>query len=134
MVDVFDALNQVNQHIQGDEVNIIEAEKAIVMETNKRHDSAGKIENVSGIEDNSVPRELKQVIVMQLDELTVCQQILPPQRVTSSIGKTAICSHLALRYQTSMMNVLHHSQVQQKLFIATTLKLVSSNHSIRFYC
>lgn len=87
MADIFNALNHLNQQMQGGEVNIIEAEEnlkafRIKLPLWKRRiendnfanfplldDCVTKIEDVSGIGDISVPRELKQAIAMHLDEL-----------------------------------------------------------------
>ncbi|XP_045113670.1 protein ZBED8-like [Portunus trituberculatus] len=87
MADIFDALNHLNQQMQGGGVNIIEAEENLKAFQKKLplwkrrtendnfanfpllDDCVSKIEDVSGIGDISVPRELKQAIAMHLDEL-----------------------------------------------------------------
>ena len=87
MADIFGALNHINQQMQGDGVNIIEAEHLKAFEQKielcKRQtkndnfanfslldDCLSEIEDVSGNGNISVPTKLKQAISLHLDELT----------------------------------------------------------------
>lgn len=90
MADIFNALNHLNQQIQGGGVNIIEAEENLrafqkKLPLWKRRTEKDNFANfpllddcVSKIEDISVPGELKQAIAMHLDELAVSRRILLP--------------------------------------------------------
>ena len=96
MANIFNALNNLNQRMQGGGVNIIEAEENLrafkkklplwKRRTEKDNfanfplldDCVSKLEDVSGIGDISVPGELKQAIAMHLDELAVSRRILLP--------------------------------------------------------
>ena len=87
MADIFDALNHLNQQMQGGGVNIIETEENLRAFQKKLplwkrrtendnfanfpllDDCVSKIEDVSGIGDIFVPGKLKQAIAMHLDEL-----------------------------------------------------------------
>ena len=88
MADIFDALNNLNQQMQGGGVSIIEAKKYLKAFQKKRitkrkrrmendnltnfplfDDCVSKIKDVSGNGNISVRRELKQAISMHLNEL-----------------------------------------------------------------
>ena len=86
MLNIFDALNNLNEQMQGGGVNIIEVEEHLktlkkMTEWKRRmendnltnfplsDDCTSKTKDVSGNGNISVPRELKQAISMHLDEL-----------------------------------------------------------------
>ena len=144
MADIFDAPNHLNQQMQGGGVNIIEAEEnlrafQIKLQLWKRRtdndnfanfplldDCVSKIEDVSGIEDISVPGELKQAIAMHLDELAKSLDGYFPTResypawVRQPFTFSVETADVNDEYLDEIIE-LQQSQVQQQLFRTTTL-------------
>ena len=144
MADIFDALNHLNQQMQGGGVNIIEAEENLRAFQKKLplwkrrtendnfanfpllDDCVSKIEDVSGIGDISVPGELKQAIAMHLVELAKSLDGYFPTResypawVRQPFTFSVATADANDEYLDEIIE-LQQSQVQQQLFRTTTL-------------
>ncbi|XP_035007625.1 protein ZBED8-like [Hippoglossus stenolepis] len=144
MADIFDALNHLNRQMRGGGVNIIEAEENLKAFKKKLplwkrrtendnfanfpllDDCVGKIEDVSGIGDISVPGELKQAIAMHLDELAKSLDGYLPTResypawVRQPFTFSVATADVNDEYLEEIIE-LQQSQLQQQLFRTTTL-------------
>ncbi|XP_033842336.1 protein FAM200C-like [Periophthalmus magnuspinnatus] len=144
MADIFAALNNLNQQMQGGGVNIIEAEENLKAFQKKLplwkqrtennnfanfpllDDCVSKIEDVSGIEDISVTVELKQAIATHLDELAKSLNGYFPTRESYPAW---VRQPFTFGVETADVNdeyldkiiEIQQSQVQQQLFRTTTL-------------
>ena len=144
MADIFDALNHLNQQMQGGGVNIIDAEENLrsfqkKLQLWKRRtendnfanfplldDCVSKIEDVSAKGDISVPRALKQAFAMHLDELAKSldgyfpTRISYPAWVRQPFAFSVATADVNDEYLDEIIG-LQESQVQQQLFRTTTL-------------
>jgi hypothetical protein len=144
MTDSSDALNHLNQQMQGGGVNIIEAEENLrsfqkklqLWKRRTENDNfanfplldncVSKIEDVSGTRDLSVPRELKQAIAMHLDELAKSLDgyfpttISFPAWVRQPFTFSVATADVNDEYLDEIIG-LQESHVQQQLFRTTTL-------------
>lgn len=144
MADIFEALNRLNQQMQGGGVNIIEAEENLkafqkklplwkrrTENTNFANfplldDCVSNIEDMFGIGDISVLSELKQAIATHLDELAKSLDGYFPTResypawVRQPFTFDVETADVNDEYLDEIIEI-QQSQVQQELFRTTTL-------------